>query len=189
MTTPESSINILWITWLLSWALASRWTARTVSAQSGMSRLRHGVFWWAGAMLLFTRPKRLGSLMGPLFPSSVWTAWTGVLLCAAGLAFAWWARISIGRFWSSAVTLKADHALIRHGPYGLTRHPIYSGLLLALIGTALARDSIAGLVGLAFLLAGIWIKLRQEERLLLEHFGPAYETYRAEVPALIPRIG
>jgi protein-S-isoprenylcysteine O-methyltransferase Ste14 len=105
-----------------------------------------------------------------------------------GLGFAAWARVLIGRFWSGAVTLKADHALIRGGPYAWTRHPIYSGLLLALTGTALARDSLGGFLGLALLFAGLVVKLRQEERLLLEHFGPAYETYRAEVPALIPRI-
>jgi protein-S-isoprenylcysteine O-methyltransferase Ste14 len=110
-------------------------------------------------------------------------------LCVAGLAFAAWARIHIGRFWSSAVVLKAGHALIRGGPYALTRHPIYTGLLLAVTGTVLARDSIAGLLGWALVLAGFVVKLRQEERLLLEHFGPAYQAYQAEVPALIPRIG
>lgn len=78
--------------------------------------------------------------------------------------------------------------MIRGGPYALTRHPIYTGLLLALAGTALARDSLAAVLGLALLVAGFVVKLRQEERLLLERFGRAYQTYRAEVPALIPRI-
>jgi protein-S-isoprenylcysteine O-methyltransferase Ste14 len=189
MIAPGPLLSILWLLWLVSWAAAAQWSARTVARQSGLARLGHGVFWWAGATLLFVRPERLGGLIRPLFPGSAVTEWAGVVLCGAGLAFTWWARISLGRFWSAAVTLKAEHALVKDGPYGWTRHPIYTGLLLALIGTALSRDTIAGLLGLGFLLAGIIVKIRQEERLLLDHFGPDYETYRHEVPALIPRLG
>jgi protein-S-isoprenylcysteine O-methyltransferase Ste14 len=188
MIGPETAVNGLWLTWFISWWLAARWSARTVVRQSSASRLAHGVFWWAGATLLFAHPALLQSLVHPVFPPSPRAAWAGAALCAAGLAYAWWARIYLGRFWSSVAALKADHALVRNGPYGLTRHPIYTGLLLAVTGTALARDSIAGVLGLAFLLVGIVIKLRQEERLLLDHFGPAYEVYRAEVPALIPGL-
>ena len=188
MIAPLTLLNILWMVWLVGWMLAARWTAKTVVRQSAAARLTHGLLVWAGATLLFVRPERLGPLVHPVFPPAPWTAWAGVLLCAVGLAFAAWARVRIGRFWSSAVVLKADHDLIRVGPYALTRHPIYTGLLLALTGTALARDSLAGLLGLALLLAGFVVKLRQEERLLLERFGPAYQAYRDEVPALIPRI-
>jgi protein-S-isoprenylcysteine O-methyltransferase Ste14 len=105
-----------------------------------------------------------------------------------GLGFAIWARVQIGRFWSGTVALKAEHALIRGGPYAITRHPIYSGLLLALIGTAITRDSRAAFLGLPLVFAGLFVKLKQEERLLLDRFGPEYEKYRAEVPALIPRL-
>ena len=188
MIDPRAVLNVLWGVWLVAWLVAARWTARTVVRQSAAARLTHGLLVSAGALLLFGRLGRLGPLVRPLFPASPWTAWAGVLLCAVGLGFAAWARVRIGRFWSSAVVLKADHALIRGGPYALTRHPIYTGLLLALTGTALARDSLAGLLGLALLLAGFVVKLRQEEQLLLERFGPAYQAYRAEVPALIPRI-
>jgi protein-S-isoprenylcysteine O-methyltransferase Ste14 len=186
--TPLELLNFLWTLWLVAWLVAARWTAKTVVRQPAAARLTHGLLVAAGAMLLFARPGRLGPLLRPLFPATPWTAWAGVLLCAVGLGFAAWARVLIGRFWSGSVVLKADHALIRVGPYALTRHPIYSGLLLALTGTALARDSLGGLLGLALLFAGAVVKLRQEERLLLEHFGPAYQEYRAEVPALIPRI-
>jgi protein-S-isoprenylcysteine O-methyltransferase Ste14 len=186
---PETALGVLWLAWIASWGLASWWSAKTVRRQSVGSRLAHGVLIWIGGMLLFMRPRRLGPLWRPLFPASAWTAWAGVVLCAAGFAFTWWARVHLGRNWSGTVTLKADHALIRTGPYALTRNPIYTGLLLALIGSALTRDSLAGLIGLGFLLAGLLVKIRQEERLLLEHFGPAFEAYRGEVPALIPRVG
>ena len=105
-----------------------------------------------------------------------------------GLGFAVWARVEIGRFWSGTVALKAEHALIRGGPYAITRHPIYSGLLLALVGTALTRDTEAAFFGLPLLFAGLFVKAKQEESLLLERFGPEYEKYRAEVPALVPHI-
>jgi protein-S-isoprenylcysteine O-methyltransferase Ste14 len=185
---PLELLNFLWTLWCVAWIVAARWTAKTLVRQSIAARLSHGLLVAAGALFLFGRLGRLGPLVRPLFPATAWTAWAGVVLCAVGLGFAVWARVLIGRYWSGSVVLKADHALIRVGPYALTRHPIYSGLLLALTGTALVRDSLGGLLGLALLFAGAVVKLRQEERLLLEHFGPAYETYRAEVPALIPRI-
>jgi protein-S-isoprenylcysteine O-methyltransferase Ste14 len=185
---PEFALGILWTTWVASWMAAALWTARTIARQSGLARLGHGALVWLGGMLLFARPARLGALARPLLPDSPWMAWTGVILCAAGLGFTWWARVHLGRLWSGAVTLKADHAIVRDGPYAPTRHPIYTGLVLAVIGTALTRDCAGGLLGLVLIVAGLVVKSRQEERLLLDHFGPAYEAYRAEVPALVPRI-
>lgn len=111
------------------------------------------------------------------------------MIVACGLGFAAWARIHLGRFWSSTVTLKAEHALIRSGPYALVRHPIYTGLLLALAGTVLVRGTLAALLGFALLVLGVALKIRQEEQLLLAHFGTAYRDYQALVPALVPRFG
>ena len=96
--------------------------------------------------------------------------------------------MEVGRFWSASVTLKAEHALIRSGPYALSRHPIYTGLLLALIGTAISSGTAADAAGLGLIVLGVLLKIRQEEVLLLTHFGPAYRAYRQEVPMLIPRL-
>jgi protein-S-isoprenylcysteine O-methyltransferase Ste14 len=139
-----------------------------------------------GAILLF-RPTA-GMLGSPLFSSLPWIGWIAFLLAALGFALTWWARINLGRFWSGAVTLKAEHALIRSGPYALTRHPIYTGLLLALLATALDRNSLAGLLGLGLILLGLVLKLRQEEQFLKGKFGTAYDAYKKDVPALIPRF-
>jgi len=187
MDSPLTCLSFLWGAWLLLWLVAALWTARTVTRQSIASRLAHGVLLLLGSALLF-RPTRFGPLARPLFPPPPWFAWVGVGLTAAGLGFTVWARIHLGRFWSGMVTLKAEHALIRTGPYALTRHPIYTGLLAAFAGTALARDSVAALLGLGLLVASFVVKLRQEERLLREHFGPAYQQYQDEVPALLPRL-
>lgn len=172
----------------LIWLVAALWSAKTVAHQSAASRLAHSALIWVGAALLFPESSRFNLLRRSLFPPASWVSWAGVALAILGLAFAIWARAHLGRFWSGAVTLKTEHALIRSGPYALTRHPIYTGLLLALLGTALARDSVAGLIGLCLLVAGLVTKVRQEEALLTEHFGTAYRTYQAEVPALIPRL-
>jgi protein-S-isoprenylcysteine O-methyltransferase Ste14 len=123
-----------------------------------------------------------------LFPAVPWLAWTSVALAVAGLGLTWWARVHLGRQWSVAVTLKADHTLVRTGPYAITRHPIYTGLLLPLAATALVFDTLSAWLGLALLAAGLVLKLRQEERLLSAHFGAAYRTYQSQVRALLPGI-
>ena len=115
-------------------------------------------------------------------------AWPAVALAGLGFALTWWARLHLGRFWSAAVTLKADHTLIRSGPYGVTRHPIYSGLLLAVAATALLRDSLTGAIAVGLVAIGLIMKLRQEEEFLERQFGAAYRAYKCDVPALIPLL-
>jgi protein-S-isoprenylcysteine O-methyltransferase Ste14 len=110
----------------------------------------------------------------------------GVAMVAAGLAFSVWARVHIGRNWSATVTVKQDHELVQSGPYRLVRHPIYTGLLLALLGTAVARGDVQGFVAVAVAVAAIWRKLRLEERWMQDTFGDTYARYRAHVAALIP---
>ena len=107
----------------------------------------------------------------------------------AGIAFAVWARQYLGRNWSGTVTVKQDHELIRTGPYRLVRHPIYTGLLLAILGTAVAFGEWRGLLAFALLTGSLLLKLRVEERFMSESFPEPYARYRAEVPALIPCIG
>jgi protein-S-isoprenylcysteine O-methyltransferase Ste14 len=141
---------------------------------------------WIGAILLFGPPGRMFAI--PMFRSTALIRWIALPLAALGFMLTWWARIHLGRFWSAAVTLKAEHALIRSGPYALTRHPIYTGLLLAVLATAFARNSVAGLLGFGFILLGLVLKLRQEEHFLGGQFGAAYDAYKKDVPALIPQL-
>ncbi len=183
--SPSTVLAVLWLAWLISWVLASGWTTTTVTAQSPGSRIAQSLPVWVGAILLLRSPA--GMLARRFVPSPPWMGWIACLLAALGFALTWWARIRLGRFWSAAVTLKADHTLIRSGPYAFTRHPIYTGLLLALLATALSRGTLSSLVGVALVLLGLILKLRQEEQFLRTQFGPAYDAYRKEVPALIPR--
>lgn len=187
MITPSRCLSFLWGLWAVAWLLAAAWSARTVKRDSPGSRLLYMVLMGGGALLVFLRPQRPGMLGQPLLPYAAWVAWLGVALTAIGFGFSGWARIQIGRNWSGTVTLKEGHELVRSGPYAVTRHPIYTGLLLAMVGTALTHDTLASVLGTVVLTAGVVAKARLEEKLLLSHFGDAYRDYRARVPALIPR--
>ena len=111
----------------------------------------------------------------------------GTAVVAAGFGLAIWARLHLGRNWSSHVVVKEGHALIRTGPYRLIRHPIYTGLLLAIAGTALAIGEWRGVFGFVFALLGILVRVRAEETRMSATF-PEYERYRRETYALLPGV-
>jgi protein-S-isoprenylcysteine O-methyltransferase Ste14 len=112
----------------------------------------------------------------------------GMLMVIAGIAFACWARHVIGSNWSSEVQVKQGHELIQRGPYSLVRHPIYTGLLLAFLGTAVAIGEWHGLLAVAIIAVSFWFKLRLEERWMRENFGEVYVNYMHRVKALIPGV-
>ncbi len=184
LMSPNATLSTLWGAWLIVWMVGALWTARTVEHQPVGPRLAHSALFAGGSLLIFFRPDALG----PGIRVASAAAWGGVVLVAVGLGFAVWARVHLGRLWSGHVTLKADHAIIRSGPYGWVRHPIYTGLLLAATGTTIVGGTPGGLVGLGLLTCGVLLKIRQEEKLLGAHFGDAYRSYQTEVPALVPRF-
>ena len=127
------------------------------------------------------------SILAPLTVSSPLVTVIGAGILVGSTLFAVWARLALGRSWSVDPQAAPDVGLHTDGPYAVTRHPIYTGLLGMMLGTALMGGLgqwitlvIAGLV-----VAGI--KIRAEERLLLATFPDAYSDYRKRVPALIPR--
>jgi protein-S-isoprenylcysteine O-methyltransferase Ste14 len=117
----------------------------------------------------------------------VWVRALGIAIVVAGTAGTLWARLSLGLMWSSRVVVRQEHALRTRGPYAITRHPIYTGMLTMLAGTTLAL----GLGRWTFLFlvvtVGLSVKARIEERLLSNVFPAQYADYRRRVPALIPR--
>ena len=112
--------------------------------------------------------------------------WLGAALTAAGLALAVWARLLLGGNWSSNVTIKQDHQLVATGPYRWVRHPIYTGLLLALCGSALTVGEWRGPLAVLVAAASLWRKLRIEETFMGQQFGDAYAAYSRHTAALIP---
>jgi protein-S-isoprenylcysteine O-methyltransferase Ste14 len=130
---------------------------------------------------------RLGAFRGHDLDTDPWLTAVGLVLFAVGLAFAIWARIHIGRNWGGPMTQKEEPELVTSGPYRLVRHPIYSGILAGVAGTAVALDW-RWLIAVA--LAGVYFlySARVEERYLTEQFPAEYPAYRRSTKMLVPFI-
>lgn len=181
-------IPALWLAWLIYWGVAARGAKETARHESAASRLSHyGPIVLGG--LFYGVPGIAGATLEQPFlpPAAGWDA-LSIALVAAGLGFAVAARVWLAGNWSATVTLKHGHELVETGPYGLVRHPIYTGLLTALAGTALMVDKWRALIGLALMTAALVRKMAVEERFMREAFGEAYARYRAEVKALVPFV-
>jgi protein-S-isoprenylcysteine O-methyltransferase Ste14 len=179
----------LWIAWFIYWRVSATGVKAVRRRESALSRAAHLVpLAIAGLLLWIPTIAGGGFLFQRFMPQTLLTYWTGTLLLALGLAFSVWARVYLGRNWSATVTVKEAHELIRGGPYALVRHPIYSGLLLAFIGSAIARAQWRGVLAVLIVLVALWRKLRLEERFMSETFGDEYRRYREHTAALIPYL-
>jgi protein-S-isoprenylcysteine O-methyltransferase Ste14 len=112
----------------------------------------------------------------------------GVVITFLGLGFAVWARVHLGKYWSGNVTIKVEHKLIRTGPYKWVRNPIYTGIIIAVVGSVIADGQILALLSIVCIVIGFLIKIRMEEKFLLEEFGEAFIQYKKEVKSLIPFV-
>jgi len=176
----------LWLAWVLYW-LVSAFSAKTTRRRESLgSRLSHVVPLLIGAALILWPRVPWDWLSLRVLPPGPLEFTLGVVLLALGLAFTVWARVYLGRNWSGTVTLKEGHELIRSGPYAHVRHPIYTGLLVALLGSAVACGELRALIGWCVVAGAFIRKLRIEERFMREIFPGQYERYSAEVPALVP---
>jgi protein-S-isoprenylcysteine O-methyltransferase Ste14 len=172
-----------WVAFFVFWICASFFTKRTVE--------RAG--WWSGwwVWVMFAAFVVAPRLAVPFAGSAVlWrsTPTIGIvadILTGAGLIVALWARTILGTNWSSNVVLKEQHELIERGPYRFVRHPIYTGVLLMVLGTVTLSGRMVGLIVLGISIAGLSVKARREERLLTKHFPEAYPLYRERVKAAI----
>jgi protein-S-isoprenylcysteine O-methyltransferase Ste14 len=181
-------IPALWVAWCVYWWILARDVKPTRRKESIASRAGHIIPLVFTVMLLALPTLPGGFLSGRILPATRFVFFTGAAFVVAGLAFSVWARAHLGRNWSGVVTLKTDHELIRSGPYRFVRHPIYAGLLVAIVGSAIVRGEWRGVVAVAIAIVALWRKLRLEERWLGETFGDQYAKYRAEVSALIPLV-
>jgi len=184
---PEIALSVVWGTWVLSWIVASAWSGQTVKRAGLGEALSYRIPTVAGAALMvaFSASGEPGNRLYPPPPGA--GSWLLVALVALGCLFAWWARLHLGALWSSSVTRKAEHRIVDTGPYRIVRHPIYTGLIFALLATAAVLATAGAFAGVALMIAGFVIKARLEERFLHEAFGPeVYEAYARRVPMLVP---
>lgn len=188
MELANRAFAFAWITFLLVWVAAvgfSKPQARTIP--SGV-RIAQAIVLLAGFLFIFNRRIQIGWLATPIWHVNLSIAIAAVALTWAGVLFAIWARFTLGSNWSGRPMVKVDHELVVKGPYRLARHPIYTGLFLATVGSALlvGRWSIAP--GILLVLIGLFMKMAQEEKLMTETFPAAYPEYRERVKALIPFV-
>ncbi|HTP39255.1 MAG TPA: isoprenylcysteine carboxylmethyltransferase family protein [Steroidobacteraceae bacterium] len=179
---------VLWTTWCACWLIASRHVKVAVKKETAASRLLHIIPLVLAVVLLWAPMQGVPVLGRHFMRSTVQGFWIGAALTVAGLLFTAWARVVLGRNWSGIVTVKEGHELITSGPYRLVRHPIYTGLLLAFTGSAIARAEWCGVLAVALVFAALWRKLRNEERWMREQFGAAYDAYSQRVSALVPGL-
>lgn len=188
--SPDSAIRILWLIFIGYWALSAAGVKKDVHREyHGGSFIVVRVVILIALVLLFRAPffARPAGDAANASPNRILLAYSGVLFCAAGITFAIWARSHLGRNWSPKPSLKAEHELITTGPYRLVRHPIYTGILLALFGNTF----VFGARWLIYVLAFVAIVARRvqvEERLMMQQFPEQYPDYRKRTKAVIPFV-
>jgi protein-S-isoprenylcysteine O-methyltransferase Ste14 len=185
---PALLFAVIWLGWFISWMVAALWSDRAAKRLLTWDVLVYRILILAGAILSLPLTARHLGL------KRIWhVGYTGAYLLAAvtlaGILFAWWARIHLGRLWSSAVTRKEHHHVVDTGPYSLVRHPIYTGLLTSALASTIAQATATTVGGWILIVLGVWVKARAEERFLAVELEPnAYASYRLRVPMMLPFV-
>ena len=180
-------IDVLWLIWLMYWIVSARGVKPIVRHESRGARLAFLAQLVLTAVLL--RPGEWPGWLGATWvPGGLTRYWIGVAVVGSGLALSIWARRALGRNWSGTVAVKQDHELIQSGPYGRIRHPIYSGILLMILGTGLASGRAHGFLAFPIAVSALWLRSRAEERWMVDVFGDRYAAYRKTSWALIPPV-
>lgn len=185
MIDPGAAIAGAWLIWLIAWVLAAGWSARVAAHHDLGAESPSRVLTLAAIVMILTSYWPLP--FGVLWTTPNGLAWAMFALVAGGLLFTWAARLHLGPLWSSTSAPTEDHRIVDTGPYGVVRHPVYAGLLLAAIATAVERGRLEAIAGALVLIAAVSLRANLEERFLRRDLGDeAYASYRRRVPMLIP---
>jgi protein-S-isoprenylcysteine O-methyltransferase Ste14 len=175
-------VAFMWLAWFVSWHVAMLWRDKP-TAQAPRNQYRLYFFMIAvGLVLMYGVIPRVQPMLWQVTPA---LGWSMVALTGAGIAFAWWARIALGRLWSGGIERMAEHRVVDTGPYALVRHPIYTGLIAGAVAMAGLQAKPWAIAGAALFSLGFALKARVEERFLEQEIG-GYEAYRARVPMIVP---
>ena len=185
VTWPTRLLSLIWLAWVVSWVVASFWSGRTKSFVPTRDSWVYRLPILIGAILL--SPWTAGAVgASQLYnPGDIGTYLLAVVVLF-GISFTWWARIHLGRFWSNAITHKEGHKVIDTGPYGLVRHPIYTGQIIGLLATSIAVGTVTAILGAIMIGLGMSWKAKMEETFLSQELGPDYSAYCRRVPMIIP---
>lgn len=186
--SPFGIATVLWTLLCLYWIISAFQQKMVRKREAWFDRLGYESLVGFGVFLIFTRYAHF-SWMGKRFvPQWFWIAVVGVLVTAAGIAVAMWARLHLGANWSGRVSIREQHELVRTGPYRWMRHPIYSGFLLGMAGTILVVGEVRGLIGWTLMTAGFYVKARKEESWLNREFGANFEAHACHTGMFLPRL-
>ena len=181
-------IQGMWLFWAACWIAASWRNKKARTKEIAWSRLRYQIVIALGILQVFAGLPPIDQADSELFARTAGFHFVTTETVAIGLGWALYARWHLGRNWSGTVQLKQNHKLIRSGPYRYTRHPIYTGLLLAFAGLVLFLDRWVGIPGFLIMVVGFRMKIAREERFMHQQFGKMYDAYSAAVPMLVPRL-
>jgi len=183
-------ISTIWLVFAIVWMVAAFASKRSVQRQTHGSRALHAILMFTGMLLIFNFWNLLthGLLVTRLVPETPFWVLFGAVLAVAGILICFWARVILGTNWSGTVTIKQNHELVRRGPYAFVRHPIYTGLLTGMLGTAIVYGLARGFVGVFICTLALWIKSQTEEQFMVQQFGEQYLQCRQQVRVLIPYI-
>jgi protein-S-isoprenylcysteine O-methyltransferase Ste14 len=190
--TPRDIFRLLvifpWGIFVVYWLIGAIKTRATRDQESFASRYAILLIEVVGYVLVFRESAGIGFLGNRVFPRNLLGPIIGSISTWMGIALAIWARYHLAENWSARVTIKEDHQLIRTGPYAHLRHPIYTGLILATIGSAMVINRWRCVVGVCLVLAGYCFKAKKEETMLTQQFGNAFREHQKHTGFLIPRF-
>src|SRR5437773_9847394 len=187
-SSPREWINALWVLFGSYWLISALNRKKTKRRETWGQRFVYTLPLVAAAELLVRPEARYGWLGARFAPANPVVEWTGVLLAATGVAVAFWARWHLGANWSGVVTLKEGHELIRTGPYRNIRHPIYTGILLALLGSPITFGDARALLAVSIAWLPFYIKARREVLFLSQEFGPGFAEHKQRTGMFLPRF-
>jgi protein-S-isoprenylcysteine O-methyltransferase Ste14 len=191
VAVPAMILFLCWDAFLLFWLVTAWRTKMKAYRQPREQRRAYSIPLIVGILLVagVTRVSPpLSFLTDPLVPPQPTSAWSAAALGVIGLALGIWARVSLGRNWSAAVTVKEQHELVTSGPYAFVRHPIYTALIVMFVGFGVLFESIEAWAGVALVSYSFWVKLKQEEALMLGQFPDSYPAYMARTKRLFPAL-
>jgi protein-S-isoprenylcysteine O-methyltransferase Ste14 len=190
--TPKEVFRLLviipWVVFLVYWLIGAIKTRATRQQESFASRCVVLLVETVGYVLIFRNSAGIGFLGNRVVPRNLAGPVIGSVLTWMGIGLAIWARYHLAEYWSARVTIKEDHQLIRTGPYARLRHPIYTGLILATIGSAMVIDRWRCVLGVFLVVTGYCFKAKKEESMLTQQFGDAFREHQKHTGFLIPRF-
>jgi protein-S-isoprenylcysteine O-methyltransferase Ste14 len=177
-----------WLAFIVYWLVSALKGKEAKRTETWQERMRHSLPMLAAYILTFVPVSHYGVLGARVVSAYAPLGMTGALITMAGVSLAIWARWHLGTNWSSTVSIRADHELIHTGPYRAIRHPIYTGMLLAFAGTALALGEVRGVLAFAIVLIAFYFKARKEESFLTQEFGERFAERARQTGMFLPRL-